>query len=147
MNARRVLASDMGSTLPLVAGFGALVLAVALLVAAATSLYLEKKSLLALADGASLSAAESFELSDVELTPDGPRPTLRPATIRAAVDDYLERARTEHFDELAVTHADTADGRSATVTLTAYWRPPVATVFIPDGIRIEATSTARSVFG
>ncbi len=41
--------------------------------------------------------------------------------------------------------ATTLDGRSATVTLSAVWRPPVVAPFFPDGIRIDATATARTV--
>ncbi|MDO9591011.1 MAG: pilus assembly protein TadG-related protein, partial [Microcella sp.] len=51
---------DRGSILPLIAGFGALALAVVLLVSAATSLYLDRTRLFTLADGAALAAAESF---------------------------------------------------------------------------------------
>ena len=53
---RAALAADEGSTLPLVIFFGFLGLLVVLLVTAATSLYLEKKRLFTLADGAALVA-------------------------------------------------------------------------------------------
>ena len=43
--------------------------------------------------------------------------------------------------------ATTRDGESATVTLSSIWRPPLVTVFFPEGWRIEATATARAVFG
>jgi len=33
------------------------------------------------------------------------------------------------------------------VTVSAVWHPPVVTVFVPDGLRIDATAVARSVFG
>jgi hypothetical protein len=32
------------------------------------------------------------------------------------------------------------------VTLSATWRPPVVSLLVPAGIRIEVTSVARSVF-
>lgn len=149
MNARglRRFADDEGSTLPLVIFFGFLGLAIVLIVTAATSLYLEKKRLFTLADGAALVGAEAFELDDVALTPDGPRPVLDDADVAAAVVDYLDRAPTGGFESLAVDAAFTADGRSATVTLSSTWRPPVVTVFVPEGLRIDATATARSVFG
>ena len=35
---------------------------------------------------------------------------------------------------------------SATVQLSAHWSPPVVSLLVPDGIRIDVTSTARSVF-
>ena len=37
------------------------------------------------------------------------------------------------------------DGRSATVELSCYWAPPVLTLFVPKGFRIDVTSIARSV--
>jgi hypothetical protein len=49
------------------------------------------------------------------------------------------------LEELVVESAGTPDGVSAEVTLSAWWRPPMLTMFVPDGIRIEVTATARSV--
>jgi len=45
-----------------------------------------------------------------------------------------------------LARADTADGQSATITLRAWWRPPVLTLFVPDGLPVEVTAVARSVF-
>ncbi|MEO5920555.1 MAG: pilus assembly protein TadG-related protein, partial [Pseudolysinimonas sp.] len=70
------LRDEHGSTLPLICFYGALALLVTLIVASATSLYLERKRLFTLADGAALVGAESFELDEVAMTPDGPRATL-----------------------------------------------------------------------
>jgi hypothetical protein len=144
---RAALAADDGSTLPLVAFFGMLGLVVVLLVTAATSLYLEKKRLFTVADGASLVGAEAFELDAVAFTPDGPRPVLESGDVAAAVADYLAGNPAPDLDGLVVERAFTADGRSATVTVRATWHPPVVTIFVPEGLRIEATATARSVFG
>lgn len=144
---RAALAADDGSTLPLVAFFGMLGLAVVLIVTAATSLYLEKKRLFTVADGAALVGAEAFEFDAVSFTPDGPRPTLESDDVAAAAADYLAGNPAPDLDGLAIERAFTADGRSATVTVTSVWHPPVVTIFVPDGLRIEATATARSVFG
>ncbi|QEO10461.1 pilus assembly protein TadG-related protein [Protaetiibacter larvae] len=144
---RAAFAGDEGSILPLTIFFGFLALAVVLVVTAATSLYLEKKRLFTLADGAALVGAEAFELDAVALTPSGPRPLLTDEEVSAAVAAYLDGNPTPEFEELAVDAAFTPDGRSATVTVSSTWRPPVVTVFVPDGIRIDATATARSVFG
>ncbi len=57
---------DRGSILPLVILYGILALALVLIVTAATSLYLEKKRLFTLADGAALVGAESFSLTEVD---------------------------------------------------------------------------------
>jgi hypothetical protein len=144
---RAAAAADDGSTLPLVIFFAFLGLVVVLIVTAATSLYLEKKRLFTLADGAALVGAEAFELDDVTLTPQGPRPVLGNAAVASAVADYLDANPAVEFEALRVDEATTPDGRSARVTLSATWRPPVVTLFVPDGIRIDATATARSVFG
>lgn len=138
---------DRGSILPLVFLYGLIALALVLIVTAATSLYLEKKRLFTLADGAALVGAESFSLTDVTLGPDGPRPLLHPGEVRGAVSGYLAGNPIGVFEALRLEEATTVDGLSATVTVSSVWRPPVVTVFVPEGLRIDATATARSVFG
>ncbi|MEP6842978.1 MAG: pilus assembly protein TadG-related protein [Pseudolysinimonas sp.] len=145
------LRDDAGSTLPLVIFYGFLALALVLIVAAAASLYLERKRLFTLADGAALVGAESFDLDSVTFTRHGPRPVLQPGQVSAAVASYLagNPTGTEYgeFEGLVVERATTVDGESATVTVSAVWHPPVVTVFVPEGLRIDATAVARSVFG
>lgn len=143
---RAKLRRDDGSTLPLVVFFAFLSLVLVLIVVAATSLYLERKRLFTLADGAALVGAESFDLDDVELTESGYRPTLENGAVAASITAYLAGEPAGGFTDLEVEQAATLDGRSATVTLSAYWRPPVLTVLLPDGVRIEVTAVARSVF-
>jgi hypothetical protein len=141
----RELARDDGSTLILTIFYGCLCLLLVLLVVAATALYLERKRLFTLADGAALVGAEAFELGDVRAGPAGFRPSLETPDVAAAVADYLARVPAD-FESLAVERAETIDGRSATVTLSAYWRPPVMTLLVPEGLRIEVTAVGRSVF-
>lgn len=143
---RELLRAEDGSTLPLVAFYGAFALILVLIVAAATSLYIERKRLLTLADGAALVGAEAFELEDVTVGPRGPRLQLRSDAVRAAVQTYLSAAPTGGFDGLALISAGSTDGRSATVTVSSVWHPPVVTVFVPDGLRIDATAVSRTVF-
>jgi hypothetical protein len=137
-----MIRDERGSTLPLIIFYAGLSLILVLLVTAATALYLERKRLFTLADGAALAGAEAFPLAGLA---DG-RPQLRTADVAAAVSGYLDSAPSE-LTGLAVEAADSPDGVSARVTLSSYWRPPVLTVFVPDGLRIEVTATARSVFG
>ena len=141
------LSDEQGSILPLVCCYAALALLVTLIVASATSLYLERKRLLTLADGAALVGAESFTLSEVSLEHGAPRVELKPAQVRAAVRDYLDDQPIGRFEALTLDEATSRDGRSATVTVSAVWHPPVVTLFVPDGLRIDATSTSRTVFG
>jgi len=140
------LRDEEGSTLPLTIFFGFFSLVLVLLVVAATSLYLERKRLFTLADGAALVGAEAFTLDEVSLTDHGYRPTLTTAEVASAVGDYIASAPTGDLQSLAIEGASTLDGRSATVSLSAYWRPPVVTLFVPSGLRIDVTAVARSVF-
>ena len=137
--------SDDGSILPLVAGFATLGLVVVLLVTAATSLYLERKRLLSLADGAALVGAESFALDDVELVGDEVRPRLTSAAVARDVVDYLREAPMGGLEDVRLERAATDDGATAVVSLSSYWRPPVVTLFVPEGIRIDVSAEARSV--
>jgi len=141
---------DRGSTLPLIIFYGALSLVLVLLVVAATSLYLERKRLFTLADGAALVGAEAYDLERVSVpdaTNDGrPQLELESSDVSAAVTGYLEQAPTGQFEGLRVVRAESVDGKSATVALSAQWRPPVLTLLLPDGLRIDVTAVARSVF-
>lgn len=138
---------EEGSTLPLVAGFGALALALVLVAAAASSLYLERKRLFTLADGAALVGAEAFDLADVVVTDGRPGVVLDPVDVHRDVTAFLDEHPHRGFEGLVLEQATTPDGDSARVTLSAVWRPPVVTVFFPEGLRLEATATARAVFG
>jgi len=152
---RARMRDDSGSTLPLIIFYGALSLVLVLLVVAATSLYLERKRLFTLADGAALVGAEAFDLSQVGLSrPVGEAGSgsdevelhLESADVADAVEDYVATSPSNRFEGLQVTRAESVDGRSATVGLSARWRPPVLTLLIPDGLRVEVTAVARSVF-
>lgn len=138
--------NDEGSTLLLTIFYGALGLLLVLLVVAATSLYLERKRLFTLADGAALVGAEAYDIADAAATASGPLVTLTPAGVAAAVNGYLAAAPVGGFESLAVEHAGTSDGQTAEVTLSAYWRPPVLTLLVPEGLRLEVTATSRTVF-
>jgi hypothetical protein len=139
-------ADDAGSTLILVSFYCFLGLVLVLIVTAATSLHLERKRLFTIADGAALAAAEAFTLGEVAVTADGPRPTLTDASVAEAAGEYLADAPTD-LDGVRLERGGTDDGLSATVTVSSAWTPPVITVFVAAGLRLEVTATARSVFG
>ncbi len=83
--------ADEGSILPLIAGYGALALVVVLLVTAANSLYIERKRLFSLADGAALVGAESFELSAVRPGAGPGRASKGGTKRRSAITERAER--------------------------------------------------------
>ena len=132
--------------LPLTIFYGILSLVLVLVVVAATSLYLERKRLFTLADGAALAGAEAFDLDEVLATATGLHPTLESRAVEAAVTGYLASTPTATFTALHLERAESVDGRSATVELSAYWRPPILTLLLPEGLRLEVTAVARSVF-
>jgi hypothetical protein len=144
-------AGDDGSILPLVIASCALGLAVILMVSAASSLYLERARLFSLADAAALAGAESFDVdgggpAPIAVDDDGVAlPPLTDAGVAATVAAFLADEPTVDIHDLHLDGAATPDGRSARVTLSATWIPPVASLFAPDGVRIDVTSTARSV--
>lgn len=137
---------DEGSTLLLTVFYGFLALLVVLIVVAATSLYLERKRLFTLADGAALAGAESFALDAVAVDSGELHASLTSPEIRAAAAGYLAVAPHPGLENVVLARAETADRESATVTLRAWWRPPVLTLFVPDGLPVEVTAVARSIF-
>ncbi|GAA1206359.1 Tad domain-containing protein [Rhodoglobus aureus] len=143
---RLALEDEQGSALLLTIFYGFLSLVLIFLVVAATSLYLERKRLFTLADGAALVGAESYDLDDVELTPNGYRPKLTADKVALAVADYVAASQGDGFTELQIEEATTNDSASSTVSLSAYWKPPFVSLLVPEGIRIDVTATARSIF-
>lgn len=140
-------ADDEGSTLLLTIFYGVLALAIVLVVIAASSLYLERKRLFSLADGAALAAAEAWRLDEVRIDGDALRFELDDGRLVDEARDYLadaSPAATEGAVELVRAASD--DAQSATVTLRTTWHAPFSTEFLPVSVPIEVTATARSVF-
>ncbi|KQM15519.1 hypothetical protein ASF83_06020 [Plantibacter sp. Leaf171] len=145
--AGRDLRTDDGSTILLTIGFAAVTLAVVLVGIAATSLYVEHKRLLGLADRLAATAAESFSIDDVVMLPDGSfRPVLDDAAVASSARATLAAEGPGTLTGVEILEAVTPDGRGAEVSLASEWRPPMLTLFVPTGVRIEATASARSVF-
>ncbi len=130
----------------MILGYVLLALLVATVVIGITAVYLEHKRLLSLADAASLAAADSYTLGEVSAEGGSPSAVLNPTRVRHVAADFVGRSpASQRFSSLAVTGATgTPDGSTAVVVLTASVHPPVVNFLVPDGIRIEATSTARS---
>ncbi len=135
---------EEGSILPLLAGFVAIALALILVVAGASSMYLERKRLYTLADAAALAAAQDFPLDSVEVDAEGVvTPVLTDPAVQDTVREYLANLPAR-MEGLTVERAASPDGTSAEVALSAVWRPPLASPFLPEGVRISVTSVART---
>ena len=142
---RSPAAEEDGSTLLLTILYGVLGLALVLVVVSASSLYLERKRLFTVADGAALAGAEAWRLDSVRV--DGQRLSLEltSAEVADAAAAYL--GDSEHrLDGLELVRAASDDGQSATVTLRAVWHAPISTELVPVSVPIQVTATARSVF-
>lgn len=137
---------DTGQLMVLIIGFVLLALLLATVVAAASSVYIEHKKLLSLADGASVAAADSFTLGQLQTVGGSPTAILTGARVRSAAVEFLDRSSAStRISGLAVgPGTGSPDGSTAVVVLSAAVHPPVVNFLVPDGIRIEATSTARS---
>ncbi|WP_324649881.1 pilus assembly protein TadG-related protein [Georgenia sp. H159] len=131
-------------------GFGLLALTLVLVVVAASSVYLERKQLLALADGAAADAADAIDY-ELYYSPDAARDglPLSNASVQESVESYLgDSVAAGRFRALQVGRTTgTVDGRMAHVTLSAVARPAVVPwVLAPwaDGFAITVTSSARA---
>ncbi|MET0736161.1 MAG: pilus assembly protein TadG-related protein [Microbacterium sp.] len=138
MNARRRQApDDDGSVLILTLGYAVLALVAVLVCANATSLYLAQKRLDSLADAAALAGADGFIL---EIVDGEPVATLTDAQVRDQASALIGQVD----PDAVLVAAGTPDGVSARVTVAGAWLPPVLTLFVPDGVALEATATSRT---
>ncbi|MCR2811514.1 pilus assembly protein TadG-related protein [Microbacterium sp. zg.Y1090] len=127
---------DEGSIMLLTLGYAVLALALILVCVDATSLYLAQKRLESVADAAALAGADGFTLT---VTAGEPRADLTDAGVFAQAADLVGVVGTATLVE-----AGTPDGVSARVTVATVWHPPIATVFVPAGVRLETTATSRN---
>jgi uncharacterized membrane protein len=147
MNLRKLKTDEEGSSLILIIFAGLIGLAVILGTVAATSLYIERKRLFTVADGAALAAAEAFNLDEVQLINGRASITLTDSAVRTETQRYLQIIPSTDSAGITVVSAITKDGRSATVNLRKTWHPPVISIFMPEGMNLDVTATARTVLG
>ncbi|MGN7947692.1 hypothetical protein ACTJKH_02995 [Microbacterium sp. 22215] len=129
--------ADEGSVLLLTLGYGLLAVALIFVSVCATDLYISQKRLDALADAAALAGADGFTL------------VVEGGTARADLTDEGVRAQALALvadlpGEASLVSATAPDGLSARVTVSADWHPPLLSIFVPDGVRLEATGTSRT---
>lgn len=144
---KRALRSEEGSSLILIIFAGVISLAVVLGVMAATSLYVERKRLLGVADAAALSAAESFSLASASYSQGKVSLVLTSPQVASAVRTYLSALPPTVNQDIKIQQAHTKDGKTAHVSLSTSWNAPVYSLFFPEGVRITVSSHARTVIG
>ncbi|GAB3532770.1 hypothetical protein GCM10027403_05660 [Arthrobacter tecti] len=137
---------ESGQISILIIGYILLSLLVVAVVTAISAVYIEHKKLLSVADGAVLTAADTFGVANIESGVGEPAPTLDSESVARAASGYLERSGAgSRFNELALDPATGApDPRTARVVLTAVVHPPIVNFLVPAGIPIVATADARA---
>lgn len=128
---------EAGSVLLLTLGYALLALALILVALTATDLYIAQKRLDALADSAALAGADGFT---VEVEGDVVHARLTDGGVREQATAVLEGMP----GRAALVAATAPDGLSARVTIAADWHPPVVSLFVPEGVHLEATATSRT---
>lgn len=125
-----------GSILLLTIGYALLALVLMFVTVDATSLYLAQKRTQATADAAALAGADGFTLDVV----DGePRAELTDGGVREQAQAIVA---TE--PDASIVSAGSPDGVTARVVVSSMWRPPISTLFVPEGITLQATATSRT---
>lgn len=128
---------EQGSVLLLTLGYALLALALILVSVCATDLYIAQRRLDALADAAALAGADGFTLvvegdsAHADLTDDGVR-------------EQAEALLAQMPGSAMLVSAEAPDGLSARVRVSTDWHPPLVALFVPDGVRLEATGTSRT---
>jgi uncharacterized membrane protein len=148
---RRDICSDPpdpehGQITVLTIGYVLLALLLTSVVMAVSTVYIEHKKLLSMADGASVAAADSYSLGQMETKAGTPSAVLNGGRVRTVVTDYLtQNDAFTRFEGLAIEPSTgSADGSTAVVVLSAAVHPPIVNFLVPDGIAIRAESTARA---
>lgn len=114
-----------------------LALVLVLVTVDAMSLYLAHKRADTVADAAALAASDGFEI----IVADG----SASARLDGAAAIELARQVVDATPGAELVEVATPDDVSARVTVAVIWHPPVSSLFVPDGLRIESTATSRTV--
>jgi hypothetical protein len=143
----RVIRDEEGSSLILIIFAGLIGLVVIIGTVAATSLYIERKRLFTVADGAALVSAEAFKLDDVQVIDGQAHIALSDSAVMEQASHYLAIIPEQDSRGVQIVSARTPDGVSSEVVLRKTWHPPVVSMLMPSGIDITVSAIARTVLG
>ncbi|PFG36090.1 hypothetical protein ATL41_0799 [Flavimobilis soli] len=154
--ARRLRDDDSGQVLVLAIGFVAVALALIATVAAVTSVQLERKRLLSVADAAAAYAAGTYDEALFHSSFDrigdgapGPAIVLTDASVAKGAQEYLAASSgVVSLREVQLVSATSPDGQTAVVELSGVARPALVgwlTDVLDDdgGVRIVVQGAAR----
>lgn len=135
--------NQRGSVLPLVAGLLALAGVFAIAVVDSTDLAITRTELQSVADGAALAAAQSVSPANAAVSGGRLVISLRPAVVSQVARRFIADSA---VPGVRLRQATTTDGRTAIVTTSTVWRPPLVSDVLPLRVRLAATARARTVF-
>ena len=136
---------EEGSVLILTIGFAVVIMLLVAVVVDASKLFLTRRALASVADGAAVSAAQDVDPSAVYASPSGEALPLSPAKVTADVQAYVRRAAAETgLTDLRVVAVGVL-GPDVTVTLSARSVLPLVGLVVgpSDGVLISVTARAR----
>lgn len=141
----RLKRNEAGQSMVLIIGMIAIALLAISVVFAATSVNIQARKLLSVADGAVAAAADNFELTGSGK--DVPTLHLEPTEVRHATEKYLADINaTSGFTDLHVIGAGVeSDSVTAHVRLGAVVHPPIIGWIVPNGISIHVDAYARTL--
>ncbi|MFV0375285.1 pilus assembly protein TadG-related protein [Microbacterium sp.] len=132
----RLMREEDGSVLPLTLGYVLLAIVLILVTVDATSLYLAHKRVEAIADAAALAGSDGF---DIAAGAGEPSTRLTDAEVTAQAQAIVDA-----YGSAWLVAANAPDGTSARATVATTWYAPIMSVFVPEGVSLQATATSRS---
>lgn len=137
---------EQGSVLILTIGFAVVIMLLIAVVVDASKLFLTRRALASVADGAAVSAAQDVDPAAVYASPAGEALPLSPTRVSADVQAYVRRAGAETgLTDLRVVAVD-VQGPDVTVTLSARSLLPLVGLVVgpTDGVLISVTARAQA---
>lgn len=137
----RRLREDSGQTSVFIIGVTVVILLFALTIAAITSVTLQHRKLLSLADSAAQTAATGFTLAD----PQELSISITQETATRNINQHFEDvAASQRFTNLQILSVRVAGDTTVTVELAATANPPIVNWLLPSGVQVVAEGTART---
>lgn len=132
---------EEGQTSVFIIGVTVIILLFALTIAAITSVNLQHRKLLSLADSSAQAAATAFFLED----PTQPVLTISDESARQQVQQHLDDiGGAQRLPNLSIQNVQVLGNTTVTVELTATAHPPIVNWLLPAGVTVTAHGAART---
>lgn len=140
---RRLAGHDDGTVLVMAVGGVLLVLAVVLVLADASSLFMRRTALMTVADNAALAAANAIDVDAIYASGVGSQLQLDPAQARTFAQDAVASADDPRLQDVQLDSIDVA-GSVATVVVSARVSAPLSDISGTRSLRLRARASAST---